>query len=265
MSEMVSINIATRNRAHLLERCFKSIFNQTYTNYEIVIVDDGSSDNTEHVVKEYADKCDNDIIYIKSKENIGVARARNICLKNSKGKYIAVMDDDDEWIDSDKLSKQVKILEETSNVIVCSSVNLINASGDIKQKIINKPDNIFGILLKGNGIIYSPTVLVEKSVMEAIGGYDVKLKRGVDSELYREIVYEHKKEIFFMQEITTNIHEYGNDRITSRMSSKEAVIKIKQNFYIITKHFGGFVRHPKALLFRLRNIARNIVYLIIGK
>lgn len=266
MSELVSINIATHNRAHLLEKCFESIFSQTYTNYEIVIVDDGSSDNTEEVVKEYIEKYDDkDIIYIKSPQNRGVAHARNICLENSKGEYIAVMDDDDEWIDKDKMSKQVKILSETNHSIVCSSVNLINGAGDVKKKIISKPSNIYEILLKGNGVIYSPTVMVEKSAMEAVGGYDTKLKRGVDSELYREIVYEHKKEIFFMEEITTNIHEYGSDRITSRMNRKEAVIKINQNFYCIRKHFGGFVRYPKALFSRLRNVARNIVYLIIGK
>ena len=94
MNKLVSVNITTFNRAHLLPRCLDSILTQSYKNLEIIIVDDCSTDYTEEVVKKYQAK-DSRIKYFKHEKNMGNAHARNTALKNCSGFYVAFMDDDD--------------------------------------------------------------------------------------------------------------------------------------------------------------------------
>jgi len=94
MKPKVSVIIPTRNRANLLSRAIKSVLNQTFRNFELIIVDDESTDNTKKVVKNFQKK-DSRIKYIFLKNHKGVARARNTGIKNSKGEYIAFLDDDE--------------------------------------------------------------------------------------------------------------------------------------------------------------------------
>jgi len=89
----VSVIIPTYNRAHTIGRAIKSVLNQTYQDFEIIVVDDGSTDNTEEVVKSFRDKR---IRYIQHKKNKGAAAARNTGIKSAKGKYIAFQDSDDD-------------------------------------------------------------------------------------------------------------------------------------------------------------------------
>lgn len=108
-NELVSVIIPTYNRANLILQAVKSVLNQTYKNFEIIIVDDGSSDNTEDVINVIHD---NRIRYIKHAINKGASAARNTGIREAKGKYIAFQDSDDHWL-PDKLEKQVKRIENT--------------------------------------------------------------------------------------------------------------------------------------------------------
>lgn len=91
---LVSVIIPTYNRAHLVKRAIDSVLKQTYKNFEIIVVDDASSDNTEQIINLFADRR---IIYIKQEKNMGVAAARNAGIKKARGKYIAFLDSDDEF------------------------------------------------------------------------------------------------------------------------------------------------------------------------
>jgi glycosyltransferase involved in cell wall biosynthesis len=104
----VSIVIPSYNRAVTLSYCLDSIVNQTYQNFEIIVVDDGSADNTKDIVLEYKNKCD--ITYIKQ-ENLGAQAARNRGIFESKYDWIAFQDSDDEWLPN-KMEIQMKILSE---------------------------------------------------------------------------------------------------------------------------------------------------------
>ena len=103
----ISVVIPTYNRAHLIKKAINSVFEQTYQDFEIVIIDDGSKDNTEEIVKSIND---GRIRYIKHEKNKGEAGARNTGIENSKGEYIAFLDTDVTW-SKDKLEKQLNILE----------------------------------------------------------------------------------------------------------------------------------------------------------
>jgi glycosyltransferase involved in cell wall biosynthesis len=104
---LVSIIIPTYNRAHTLARAIKSVLNQTYENFEIIVVDDGSSDDTEDVVSTFAERR---LLYTKHSFNKGAAAARNTGIRVARGEYIAFQDSDDEWF-PEKLEKQMEIFK----------------------------------------------------------------------------------------------------------------------------------------------------------
>ena len=89
----VSVIIPTFNRAEMLSRAIRSVLDQNFNDFEIIIVSDGSTDNTQQVVESFKD---NRINFFKHAEKWGASAARNTALRKSKGKYIAFLDDDDE-------------------------------------------------------------------------------------------------------------------------------------------------------------------------
>ena len=126
IKDLVSVIIPTYNRAGLITRSAKSVLNQTYKNLELIIVDDGSIDNTEDVVKTLDDER---VIYIKQ-ANQGACAARNNGIDHAKGEFIAFQDSDDVWHE-DKLEKQIKCLKETgTDVVFCKMLR--NGSSSYK-------------------------------------------------------------------------------------------------------------------------------------
>jgi len=254
---LVSVNLTTYNRAHLLHRAIKSVLNQAYKNLEIIIVDDGSDDNTYEVLENLG-KNDNRINYIKHAKNRGNAAARNTALKNSSGEYIAFMDDDDEWIDPHKIEKQISIFLNSNDKlgIVCSNVRVIFANNTYKERYIDFPRNLRAHILKHNGIIYSPTVMTKRKLLEALGGFDENLKRGIDSDFYRSCIIRKKCEVYLLEDITTNIYERKSDRITI-IDNKEKIIEaIKAHLYLIKKYLISFIFIPRAFSYRLKLILK---------
>ncbi len=108
MSELVSIIMPSYNTAKFIAETIDSCLAQTYCNWELIIVDDCSTDETDKVVAKYND---DRIRYIKNKKNSGAAVSRNRALKEAKGKWIAFLDSDDLWV-PEKLEKQIKFMEE---------------------------------------------------------------------------------------------------------------------------------------------------------
>lgn len=109
MVGLVSIIMPSYNTAEFIEETINSVLAQSYHNWELIIVDDCSTDNTDDVVKPYL--ADERIKYFKNEKNSGAAVSRNRALREAKGKWIAFLDSDDLWT-SDKLSKQIKFMEQ---------------------------------------------------------------------------------------------------------------------------------------------------------
>lgn len=116
------------NAEKTIEKSIKSVLSQDYSNWELIIVDDSSTDNTENVISQYLD--DNRIVFRKLDKNSGSpAQPRNLALELSKGELVAFLDSDDIWC-SHKLSTQVRYVESNPNVdIFCSAYNLVSESG----------------------------------------------------------------------------------------------------------------------------------------
>jgi glycosyltransferase involved in cell wall biosynthesis len=251
--KQVSINITTYNRAKLLPRCLKSVLNQSYKNLEIIIIDDCSTDNTDEVVKWYQKK-NKYIKYFKNSKNRGNAFSRNLALKKSSGYYVAFMDDDDEWIDKEKIEKQVKIFKDNDKLgIICSSVRLFSDKNSFIDKIILKPKNLNTVMLKGN-IIYSPTVMTKRKIMNELGGFDENLPRGVDSDFCRRCILNYNYKVFFMRDITTNIHQYGRDRMTNIDSLKNIHKSFIAHKIFLKKFWFKLLFNPRALISRIYQV-----------
>lgn len=135
MSVLVSVIMPTFNCGKYITESIDSVINQSVTDWEIQIVDDCSSDNTEEIVKPYLDKYPN-IHYCRLKENGGPAVARTEAISKSNGKYCAFLDSDDLWT-PDKLEKQIGFMESNNAPFSCTAYNQIDIDGnDLHVKMV---------------------------------------------------------------------------------------------------------------------------------
>ena len=157
---LVSVIIPTYNSEKYIEETLNSVLNQTYREFEIIIIDDCSKDNTFEIVKEYEKKYSN-IVCLKQEQNKGVAEARNRGIKKSRGRYIAFLDSDDLWYEK-KLEKQLKLMKEKRVFFSYTAIEMIDEEGKIlKEKREVKEEITYNFLLK-NTMIATSSVIVDK-------------------------------------------------------------------------------------------------------
>jgi glycosyltransferase involved in cell wall biosynthesis len=138
-SPLVSVVMLTYQRDNLLPNAIVSILNQTNTDFELIILDDGSTDNTINIVKSFNDKR---IRYFRNKKNMGIAYSRNKVLSKARGKYVMIMDDDDVSINT-RIEKQVTFLENNPKIdVVAGQISgferIPNSHNEIAASLINK-------------------------------------------------------------------------------------------------------------------------------
>lgn len=170
MDGKVSVLMGIYNCAMTLETAVSSIINQTYTNWELILCDDGSSDKTLEVAETLAKK-DSRIIVIKNERNLGLNETLNRCLKEATGEYIARMDGDDDCI-PERFEKQVAFLESQSDFdIVSSPMVFFDESGQWGQSYAKQFPSAKDVV-EGSPICHAP-VMMRKECMDAVGGYTV--------------------------------------------------------------------------------------------
>lgn len=133
-SKLVSVIMPTYNCGKFIEETIKTVINQTYKNWELIIVDDCSKDDTEEVVKKFVLK-DNRITYFRFDTNQGAAMARTKAMELAKGNYMAFLDSDDLW-KNDKLEKQIKFMKENNYNFTCTAYEQVDEEGNKLNKII---------------------------------------------------------------------------------------------------------------------------------
>ena len=190
----VSVVIPAYNRINLLERAVNSVIRQTKNAFEIIVVDDGSDDNSSEMVKQKFGS-----VILVRQENCGVSAARNRGIEISKGDWIALLDSDDEW-KPNKLEKQINALSEDPDCFFCHTNEIWIRNGvRVNQGKRHK---------KYGGYIFdkcldicriSPSsVLFKKSILEHVGLFDNELHVCEDYDLWLRITREHK--ILFIDE-----------------------------------------------------------------
>lgn len=153
ISQLVSIITPCHNSESYIERAIESVLAQTYQNWELLICDDCSTDNSAEIIKAYTSK-DPRIKYFKTEKASGSpTKPRNICIENSKGLFIAFLDSDDIWLPN-KLEEQINLLEMDNNAAIAFSYyEKIDEAGTRDNRIVKSPDNItYNKLLYGNVI-----------------------------------------------------------------------------------------------------------------
>lgn len=188
----VSVIIPTYNREKYLPEAIDSVLNQTFQDFELIIVDDGSTDNTKEILKPYLSK----IRYIYQK-NKGPSAARNTGIRYSTGEWIAFLDADDIWL-LYKLKLQVKYLEEHPDIaLVYADLGVFNEKGVIEKnhylsRKISRPTGYIFQELVMRPLISTITVMVRKSIFDTVGLFSEDLLIGEDYELWLRIAKNYK-------------------------------------------------------------------------
>lgn len=157
MEKMVSIIIPAYNAEKFIEETIASVTAQTYTNWELIIVEDGSTDRTKEIVEQMTDER---IRLIVPRQHGSAARARNVGIEEAKGRYIAFLDADDIW-KPDKLAKELAFMEEKNTGFVFSSYEYADENGIGKGKIAHVPAFLTYKEALKNTIIFTSTVLLD--------------------------------------------------------------------------------------------------------
>ncbi len=235
--DLVSIITPTYNCAKFIGATIESVLNQTYQNFEMIIVDDASKDNTEEVVKSFKDKR---IKYIRLSKNSGPAVARNRAMEEAKGKYMAFLDSDDLW-KREKLEKQINFIKKNKYKIICSDYEQIDEEGNKLNKIIpcKKKVNYNGILLScpvGNSTVFYD--------VSKLGKFKVpNIRKRNDDALWLQILK--KEEYMYGQKEV--LMEY-RIRQNSVSSNKLSLIKYHWQLYREIEHL---------------SIARSIFHIVV--
>ena len=211
----ISVIIPTYNRAFTIEHAIKSVLNQTYKPIEIIVVDDGSTDNTKRVVE----SINNPLIKYYYKENGGAASARNYGAIKAEGDWLAFNDSDDVWIE-DKLFKQAKYAQlHPEYNLIYSSYKMHMADGNT----LIVPDKNTSAQLEGDilsslvikNTIGTPTVMVKKDTFLKVGGFDERLRCIEDWNF--AIRFAEQYSIGFVDEVTVDAY-----RVDDSVSSNAA-------------------------------------------
>lgn len=181
---MVSVIIPTHNRCDLLQRAIKSVQMQTYTDLEIIIVSDGSTDKTKEIVTDMAD-IDKRIRFIEYHPAKGGNTARNTGIQAAKGEYVAFLDDDDEW-KKEKIEKQIAVMQSDKAIgLVYTGVHIIYVNEGISYNTKARDEgNLQKRILLDNCIGTTSTVMVKKELFEKTGMFDVNLRALQDFDLW---------------------------------------------------------------------------------
>jgi len=183
-SPTVSIIIPSYNREKLIIKALNSIFAQTYQDFEILIIDDASTDNTKEVIDQLNN---NKVKYFRLEKNSGQCIARNYGIKRATGKYIAFLDSDDEWL-PDKLSSQLECFEKGSSglgAVYCylyQKYMTFNKTSQIGENYFK--GNIHDMFLEGFCPPTPSLFLVKKEALEKVNYFDEHLLTFVDLDLW---------------------------------------------------------------------------------
>lgn len=217
---MISIVIPLYNKEQSIGKTLNSVYNQTFTDYELIIVNDGSTDKSVDIVKSWIqkhsmneDKAVLSSYRIVNKDNGGVCSARNLGIKESKGEYVAFLDADDLW-DSGYLQEQVFMIADYPDCDMWS-MNFIRTG----QSEIQRPDstglpvgfrgvvdNYFTINNRVSDLCHSSSVVIRKSVFDIVGLFDERIKYAEDDDMwwriiaYSSLAFNDKVMVFYRQD-----------------------------------------------------------------
>jgi len=231
----VSVIIPTFNSAEYIEEALESVFEQTFQDFEIIVVDDGSTDETGEVLKKYGDR----IRYIYQ-ENNGPAGARNRGIRVARGEYIAFLDADDLWV-STKLEKQVDLFRQrkdlgmvTTGACSFDEKGVFGYSAD-KRETLMAGDIARNIFLRSN--IGTPTVMVRKEVFDSIGYFEENIRQSEDDNMWIRIASHYDVEL--IDEALIKVRNHPR-RMT--LNKSELLDSVQTSIRLLMTKYGDVVK-----------------------
>jgi GT2 family glycosyltransferase len=240
-SPSVTIILPAYNGARWIEKAIRSVLVQTYHDFELLVVNDASKDETEAIVLRLAAE-DNRIRYLKNESNKGVQATRNFALDQITSEYIAEIDQDDEWLDKNKIQKQINFLQAHADyVLVGTGAIMVDESGrEIARYLMPATDEeIRKKILRMNCFIHS-SVMYRTLAVKEIGGYSTE-KLSEDHDLWLRLG---RKGKFMNQE------EYSVQYLFSPggFNSQNKLFRLRQNILFAKEHRDIYPNYVQALV-----------------
>ena len=183
---VVTVIIPTFNRALIVGRAIRSVLGQTFQDWELLVVDDASTDNTEQVVKNFPDRR---IRYIRHDQNRRVSAARNTGIRSAQGEYVSFLDDDDEWL-PEKLVKEVEVFRNSAQEVglVYTGKTLFDEDGRVLQvRMPTLSGWVYDAMLDRHFIGSPSRVTVRKQVLDWVAGFDETFVNCQDYDLWLRV------------------------------------------------------------------------------
>lgn len=229
---MVSVILTTYNRAHLVAESIYSVLHQTYSDLELLIVDDGSTDETQQLVEEIYDAR---IRYFKMPHTGRTAILKNYALQQAKGQYLAFIDSDDWWHER-KLEKQLQLLIQQPG-IGFSITDAITIKDGAVLSPRTYPRNqgveyasIFDRLKENRFVVYNPTLLMRRHCIDKTGGFDETMPFGSDYHFNMRLAWHYQAGILYESLLWRRLHE-GNESSQLPVENYEGFVQTFEYLY----------------------------------
>lgn len=258
---LVSVIIPTYNRAELVRRAVESVLAQTYKNIEVIVIDDGSTDDTASLLAPYLKH----IVYVLESNNGGsVGRARNIGIKHSKGDYLAFLDSDDEWL-PDKLEKQVSLLKSPNVHIAYCDAYYVDEKGDILAiKRERRRGNILRHLLIDNVVSGSASaVILRRDCFDKVATFREDIDTPEDWDLWLRLAFHFDFDYVPVPLVKIRVHSENNRNTLLIENSRQTIQKIYDGLlanpdyeFYMRRHWReckATIRHYSGILYSRNN------------
>jgi glycosyltransferase involved in cell wall biosynthesis len=246
----VSVIVPTYNSAHFLSAAIQSVLAQSYRDFELIVVDDGSRDHTPRVVASFGDR----VRYLRQ-ENAGVSVARNRGIAESSGRYVAFLDADDTWMPS-KLQRQRDALEAEPTRRLCYSAFEVvdeKLSAIEIRRSRRQGSALEDLLTRGNVVGSICTVMCERALIDEVGGFDVTLSQCADWDLWIRIAA--RTEFIYLDEPLATYRQHGQSM------SRQVRLLENDSLRLLEKGFGLPGIEPALARRRRHAFARNYMVL----
>ena len=230
----VSVCIPTYNYARFIPEAIESVLSQNYPNFELIIIDDCSQDNTSEVVMPYAE-CDNRIIFKRNSVNIGMAKNWDLCLQEASGDYIKFLFGDDLLCSPDALSKMASILDSNNEIaLIASARKIIDENSEVIKElahfqhkmVIEGAKAISMCLWEQKNLIGEPSAVMFRKA-SAARGFDARYRQLIDLEMW----------FHFLNRENSLISESHFAPSESTLSSKLLKTIIRQTLWMIQSFY----------------------------
>ena len=241
----VSVVIPTCNRPNLLKRAIQSVLNQSFQDFEIIVIDDGLEKRADNIIKKIDDAR---VVCIQNEKNLGASVSRNIGIKQAVGKYITFLDDDDEFY-PEKIKKQYQILEtnfEKIDFVYCIVDVYSQQNGDFiytqKHTFKEGIQSFFEEALSLKMAVATPSIFCKRNKVLEIGGFDESFPNAEDKDFFIRLSKTSRG--FFMNQplVKVNFSPDENDRLSGNLKNR-----ILGRELLLKKYEGDLFKRPKIL------------------